>query len=422
MWGGFTLLKKAFDPDQLRGNDGKWIADGADSTVTVEHNGKTYAVTHGPSGKPILIKNVGEKGSHTVWKITSGKSTDAHGEILNKAKQKVIESKAPAAPKGPGPNAKVDVEANGVKYVVHHDADGKPSKLVGNYASGTHTLWNAKSGDPSPSKAAIIAQAGGTPANDTPAVTPEVESKTPTAPIQTSASSGYKKDFEHTAKITAVVKSPGNPEPYEVVRITKTVDPTLEVKFKDFNTISESARASLVYNAAQDHYDKNLTSSQRSAVNSYQQQGYSSINRALLGLDPLTPSVASKITAISKSIDKWSTPTDMTVYRGLGTTPDKVFNGPPPKPGDTFVHKNFASVSHAKGSAEGFSSGVLFEIKLPKGTPAHPMTNKIHSERELVLHHSSVMKVVKVEQMLKPYSTTETYTKVTMEYQGVLNR
>jgi hypothetical protein len=149
---------------------------------------------------------------------------------------------------------------------------------------------------------------------------------------------------------------------------------------------------------------KKMSSAEDAAVTSYKGNGYHSINGYLLGKKSGEGGVKEKVDNIRSAIRKTSVPADTPVWRGLTASLKDLtgFDDPAQAVGRCFEHKNFASVSRHFQTSAAFGDKVMLKMTLKAGTPGLVLGGQGTSgEAEIVLDHSSMFRVDKVEQ--NPY-------------------
>ena len=135
---------------------------------------------------------------------------------------------------------------------------------------------------------------------------------------------------------------------------------------------------------------------ERESLRDYAGEAYTDINDGLRGgpMKAMDPATRAKVKVLDGVIKKNQLPETAQVYRGLSAQLTKV------KVGDTFTDKGFMSTSMDPAIASGFADGVVFRIKVPKGTNAALIGNKTPvagggagSEEEILLGRGTKIKV-----------------------------
>jgi len=148
------------------------------------------------------------------------------------------------------------------------------------------------------------------------------------------------------------------------------------------------------------------TSAEKSSLASYRNGAHDDINNALLGKSSMSPSAVAHVNNIKAAIAKTHVPADTPVWRGMRCSLKDLtgFDDPQEAVGRCFEHKNFASVSRNKQTAQNFGQKVMLRFTVPAGTNAAILGGQSpadtgHFEREMVLDSKSMFQVDKVEQV-----------------------
>lgn len=153
---------------------------------------------------------------------------------------------------------------------------------------------------------------------------------------------------------------------------------------------------------ALDYNNTSITHEQRKAASSYQGTGYSTLNKALRKGEPLNSYQQQMVTGLDGLHKQSKLANNVEVYRGV-RRPTSVFADGWDDAGDAtgmeWTDKGYMSTTYHKPTAKTFASkwadgqhkGVVFRIKVPKGTPAY---NYGHEwEHELVFKRGMKFRV-----------------------------
>ncbi|MCK8624537.1 VIP2 family actin-ADP-ribosylating toxin [Apilactobacillus sp. M161] len=147
-------------------------------------------------------------------------------------------------------------------------------------------------------------------------------------------------------------------------------------------------------------WHKSLSKDEVKAVGSYTYDGYQDINGYLRNPSAKTSNKVKKETKdVTKAISKFSTPYNLTVYRGISDKGLQAsLNNQPLKVGAKYFDKAFSSTSLSRSIGESFGN-ILLKINVPLGNRGAYIAPISHhkNEKEFLLNPGTKMIVTSIE-------------------------
>ncbi|MBA4496350.1 ADP-ribosyltransferase [Paenactinomyces guangxiensis] len=182
--------------------------------------------------------------------------------------------------------------------------------------------------------------------------------------------------------------------------VSKTGKVTQHVPNKPFTKFNNLVEAQTWINKHYGNWPSTLTKAEYEAVRAYTGNNYANINNVLRGIEHSYQGKNGQyVDLISQALKKHPVPEDVMVYRGAGKVALGKYQNLPPDQlvGKVIEDKGFMSTSVNPSSA--FSNDIMFNIKVPKGTPGAYVGGLSHfpDEMELLLDKGQKMIITEVK-------------------------